>query len=97
EDAAVPSVAPAATRAPVRRSEETPPLKRKLSFKERNELEETEARIQAAERRASEIETELSANSSDAHVVHRLYQEREELTKQLARDLDRWAELAEFA
>jgi hypothetical protein len=29
--------------------------------------------------------------------VHQLYKEREELTGQLARDLDRWAELAELA
>ncbi len=60
-------------------------------------MEETEARIRAAERRVAEIETELSTNASDAHVVHRLYDEREELTEQLARDIDRWAELAEFA
>jgi ATP-binding cassette subfamily F protein uup len=79
-----------------RRSDATPPAKRKLSFKERNELAETEARIRAAERRAAEIEAELSASSSDAHVVHRLYEEREELTGRLARDIDRWAELAEF-
>jgi len=74
-----------------------PPTKRKLSFKERQELETTEARIQVAELRAAEIETELSANSSDAHIVHRLYEEREQLTEQLTRDLERWAELAEFA
>jgi ATP-binding cassette subfamily F protein uup len=60
-------------------------------------LEETEARIRAAEQRVAEIETELSDNSSDAHVVHRLYEEREELTEQLSRDIDRWAELAELA
>ena len=75
---------------------DAPPAKRKLSFKERKELEATEARVQAAERRVTEIETELSANSSDAHVVHRLYEEREKITEQLARDLERWAELAEF-
>ncbi|HEY0545484.1 MAG TPA: ABC-F family ATP-binding cassette domain-containing protein [Pyrinomonadaceae bacterium] len=69
---------------------------RKLSFKERRELAEVEARIQAAERRQAEIETELSANSSDAHSVHRLYQEREKLSEQLAQDLDRWAELEEL-
>jgi hypothetical protein len=28
--------------------------------------------------------------------VHRLYEERENLTEQLALDLERWAELAEF-
>lgn len=71
--------------------------KRKLSFKERKELAETEARIQAAELRQAEIETELSANSSDAHFVHQLYQEREQLAAQLAQDLERWAELAELA
>lgn len=71
--------------------------RRKLSFKERRELEETEARIEAAELRQAEIETELSANSSDAHFVHQLYNEREKLTEQLAQDLDRWAELAELA
>jgi hypothetical protein len=59
-------------------------------------LREVEARIEAAERRAGEIEAELSASSSDAQLVHRLYTERESLAVQLARDLDRWAELAEF-
>ncbi|HEX8145923.1 MAG TPA: ABC-F family ATP-binding cassette domain-containing protein [Pyrinomonadaceae bacterium] len=84
-------------RTAVRQSDATPAAKRKLSFKERKELEETEARIQAAELRGAEIERELSANASDAHVVHRLYEEREKLTERLARDLERWAELAEFA
>lgn len=70
---------------------------RKLTFKERRELAEVEARIETAERRQVEIETELSANASDAYAVHRLYQERERLSEQLAGDLDRWAELAELA
>ena len=81
---------------PAARRASPPTAKRKLSFNERKELEVTEARVEAAERRAAEIETELSANSSDAHVVHRLYEEREKITEQLARDLERWAELAEF-
>ena len=84
-------------RTPAWQSNVPPPAKRKLSFKERKELEETEARIQAAELRGAEIEAELSANASDAHVVHRLYEEREKLMEQLARDLERWAELAEYA
>ena len=71
--------------------------KRKLSFKERKELETLEARIEAAELRQAEIEKELSANSSDAYLVHQHYKEREQLTKQLASDLERWAELAELA
>jgi ATP-binding cassette subfamily F protein uup len=73
------------------------PVKRKLSFKEQRELEELEARIEAVERRQAEIEIELAANSSDAHLVHQLFKERETLAVELARALDRWAELAELA
>ncbi|HEX8921229.1 MAG TPA: ABC-F family ATP-binding cassette domain-containing protein, partial [Pyrinomonadaceae bacterium] len=58
---------------------ETPTTRRKLSFKERKELEELEKRIQTAERRQAEIETELAANASDAYLVHQLYEEQETL------------------
>lgn len=75
----------------------TPPARRKLSFKEQKELKDLETRIEEAEGRKSEIETELAANASDAHLVHRLYEERERLNAQLANDLDRWSELAELA
>ncbi|MDT5156990.1 MAG: transport system ATP-binding/permease protein [Acidobacteriota bacterium] len=71
--------------------------KRKLSFKERRELEELEARIEESERRQAEIESELSASSSDSGLVLRLYEERQALTSRLASDLERWAELAELA
>jgi ATP-binding cassette subfamily F protein uup len=71
--------------------------KRKLSFKERRELEELETRIEEAERRQGEIEMELSAGSSDSRLVLRLYEEREALAARMAADLDRWAELAESA
>jgi ATP-binding cassette subfamily F protein uup len=84
-------------RAATRQSDAPPSAKRKLTFKERKELEETEARVQAAELRLAEIEAGLAANASDAGVVHKLYEEREQLTEQLARDFERWAELAEFA
>jgi ATP-binding cassette subfamily F protein uup len=72
-------------------------VKRKLSFKERKELEELEARIEAAGRRQTEIEAALVASASDSNLVLRLYEEREALASQLAADLDRWAELADFA
>jgi hypothetical protein len=55
-----------------------------------------ETRIQVLEERQAEIETELVANSSDAHLVHELYLERERLARDLERDLDRWSELAEL-
>lgn len=70
------------------------PGKRKLSFKEQKELAALEAEIEEGERRQAEIDAQLTDNSSDAHLVHRLYQEREMLTVKLARALDRWAELA---
>jgi ATP-binding cassette subfamily F protein uup len=97
ERVAAPTEDAATMRAANRESDAPPTAKRKLTFKERKELEATEARIQAAELRATEIESELSASSSDAQLVHRLYEEREKLKEQLARDLDRWAELAELA
>jgi ATP-binding cassette subfamily F protein uup len=97
ESEAAPARSADAARPAGRQADAPPNAKRKLSFKERKELEETEARIQAAELRGAEIEEELSANASDARVVHRLYEEREKLTEQSARDLERWAELAEFA
>ncbi|HWS56873.1 MAG TPA: ABC-F family ATP-binding cassette domain-containing protein [Pyrinomonadaceae bacterium] len=97
EGEAAPAKSADAARPAGRQSNAPPNAKRKLSFKERKELEQTEARIQAAELRGAEIERELSVNASDAHVVHRLYEERERLAERLARDLERWAELAEFA
>jgi len=97
ESEAAPSKSADAARPAGRQGDAPPTAKRKLSFKERKELEETEARIQAAELRGAEIERELSVNASDAHLVHRLYEEREKLTERLALDLERWAELAEFA
>jgi ATP-binding cassette subfamily F protein uup len=71
--------------------------KRKLSFKERRELEELEPRIHAAEARKAEVERELDANSSDHVLVQKHYEELQSLNDQLNRDLDRWAELAELA
>jgi ATP-binding cassette subfamily F protein uup len=71
--------------------------KRKLSFKEKRELEELEARIPAAEARKTEIERELDANSSDHVLVQRLYEELQSLNDRLDSDLNRWTELAEMA
>lgn len=71
-----------------------PSGKRKLSFKEQKELAALEVEIEADERRQAEIDAELAGNSSDAQLVHQLYEERELLTVKLARAMDRWAELA---
>ncbi len=70
---------------------------RKLSYKERLELEAIEARIAAAEARQPEIEAELAANAADAARVLALSQELDALSAQLDADVERWAELAERA
>ena len=70
---------------------------RRLSYKERREFEELEKIIEAAEARKGEIQRQLAASSSDFVIVQALYLELESLNQQLERDVDRWAELAEFA
>lgn len=71
--------------------------KRKLTFREKRELEELEARIAAAEARKAEAEAELAANGSDHVLVSKLYEELQALGETLDRDLESWAELAELA
>ncbi len=74
-----------------------PTAKRKLSFKEKRELEELETRIAETETRKAEAEASLESNGSDHVLVAKLYEELQTLNEQLDRDLTRWAELAEFA
>jgi len=74
-----------------------PPAGRKLSFREKRELEELEKRIAAAEARRAEAEAEIAANGSDHVLVARLYHELQSLDGALERDMERWAELAELA
>jgi len=71
--------------------------KRKISFKERREFEELEARIAVTESRVAEIDAELSTNATDHVLVAKLYQESEELKNMLDADLERWAELADLS
>ncbi|HEX2490058.1 MAG TPA: ABC-F family ATP-binding cassette domain-containing protein [Blastocatellia bacterium] len=90
------------TKAATRPREESNPAqdssaKRKLSFKERRELEELEARIPAAEARKAEIEKQLDANSSDHVLVQKLYEELQSLNESLDRDMERWAGLADLS
>ncbi|MGE0883486.1 MAG: ABC-F family ATP-binding cassette domain-containing protein [Blastocatellales bacterium] len=72
-------------------------VKRKLSFKEKRELDELEARIASAEARKAKAEAELAANGSDHVLVAKLYEELQTLSQALEKDLERWAELAEYA
>jgi ATP-binding cassette subfamily F protein uup len=70
---------------------------KKLTFKERRELETLEAAIEAAEKRQAEIETLLNLYASDAGKLNELFKEQQNLIQQLERDVERWAELSERA
>ena len=69
----------------------------KLSYAEKRELAEVEARIAAAEARQPELEATLAEHATDADRVTALSQELADLARQLDADVDRWAELAERA
>ena len=89
-----PAAAPAAPAAP---PSAPAPAARKLTYAEKRELKEVEARIAAAEARQPEIEADLVAHAADAERVLALTTEYADLTRQLDADVDRWAELAELA
>jgi ABC transport system ATP-binding/permease protein len=71
--------------------------KRKLTFKEKRELEELEQSIARLEARKLEIDRELETFASDHVRVQSLYEESQSLAKTLDHDLNRWTELAELA
>ncbi|MBI1762674.1 MAG: ABC-F family ATP-binding cassette domain-containing protein [Acidobacteria bacterium] len=88
--------AAAAAKAPVEKPAADASGKRKLTFKERRELEELEARIPAQEARKAEIEQLLDAHASDHVLVAQLYEELQTLNTALDADVERWAALAEL-
>jgi ABC transport system ATP-binding/permease protein len=69
---------------------------RKLSGKEKKELEKLEADIAAAEKRKADIADVLNTLGSDYEKSKPLYAELETLTKKLDTDMERWALLAEM-
>jgi ATP-binding cassette subfamily F protein uup len=69
---------------------------RKLSYKEKQELDRLEREIEHAEARKKEIE-DLLSSGSDYEQTRTLYEEIESLTKKLEHDVERWSELAELA
>jgi ATP-binding cassette subfamily F protein uup len=79
---------------PVQTESDTP---KKLTFKEKRELETLEASIAEAEKRQAEIETQLNLYASDAGKLNELFVEQQNLIQKLDRDMERWAELSERA
>ena len=94
-EAAKPAARPAP--APVAAPAAAPASGRKLSFNERRELGEIEGRITAAEVRKAEIEAEQAVHAGDHTATSALYAESQALEERLERDVERWAELAEYA
>ena len=70
---------------------------RRLSYKERREFEELEKRIALTEARKASLERVLAASSSDFVAVESAYIELQSLNRELEKDVDRWAALAEIA
>jgi ATP-binding cassette subfamily F protein uup len=69
--------------------------KRKLSFKEKHELEQIEKQLPELEKRKSEIENELASNFDDYEQILKLTNELEALKTELEEKGMRWLELSE--
>ncbi len=68
---------------------------KKLTFKEKRELETLEKNIPETEKRLVEIENELNSSAADSYKVNQLYTEQQQTNEKLEKDLERWTELAE--
>lgn len=82
-------------------TQKTPPARtensasKKLSFKEKRELEALESDIPQAEQRLAQIDIELNEFATNAFKVNELFTEQQELNEKLEKSMERWAELAE--
>jgi ATP-binding cassette subfamily F protein uup len=68
---------------------------KKLSFKEKRELESLEAQIPAIEKRLAQIEAELNQFATDSYKVNELYTEQNTLGAELETKTERWLALSE--
>jgi ATP-binding cassette subfamily F protein uup len=82
---------PAAASHPAPASKSEAP--RKLSYKEKRELELLEGRIMEAEERKAVIEADLVETATDFESANDLYEELKELNDRVEADIDRWGEL----
>lgn len=92
-----PVAAPKAERKAVAVFADAPVKARKLSFKEKRELEGLEIGIAGAETRQLELEEVLASQGTNYGAVRQAHEELEKLKADLERQMERWAELAEFA
>ncbi len=75
----------------------SPEAPKKLSFREKKELDGLEARIEVLEERLGEIEQQMIDQAADYEAVHALAEEQDGLEAELEAAMERWAELAERA
>jgi len=68
---------------------------KKLTFKEKRELETLEKSIPETEKRLADIENELNSFAADSYKVNQLFTEQQQFNENLEKDLGRWTELAE--
>ena len=73
------------------------PVKRKLSFKEKRELEQLEADIERLETEEKQIETALCGQVTDVEELTRLSKRLPLLKEELEEKSMRWLELSEYA
>ena len=77
-------------------SENTTPVKKKLTYKEQKEFEALDAEIPLLEKRKTELEEIMGSGTSSGEVIVKATSEYNELTAALEQKYDRWTELAEF-
>ncbi len=68
---------------------------KKLTFKEKRELETLETEIAAAEKRQTAIAAELIEFATDAYKVNQIFTEQQKIAEKLEKNLERWTELAD--
>ncbi|MDC3425749.1 ABC-F family ATP-binding cassette domain-containing protein [Aquibacillus sp. 3ASR75-11] len=71
-----------------------PKKKRKLSYHEQKEWDGIEDSINHLEEETETIQTKIQQAGSDINLVQQLYQEQEQLEKELEQKMERWEELA---
>ncbi|MDB5033781.1 MAG: transporter-related protein [Chlorobi bacterium] len=96
-EAAAAAQPPKPAEVPKQTQTKSDPSARKLSYKERQELGVLETRIAAAEGKKRDLEEKIAALGSDYVAVRDRSEELQKLLAGLERDMERWAELAEFA
>ncbi|MBX9972727.1 ABC-F family ATP-binding cassette domain-containing protein [Cytobacillus firmus] len=80
-----------------KKSRETKPKKKRMSYKEKKEWEEIEGKIEAAESRLEAISSEMASIGSDFEKGQALVEEETKLNEELEYLIERWSYLSEAA